>query len=160
MLWIQTSGGFETALHLFPQSPNTCASTNATPSPHQQFSSQCKIHANDICGHICYGQNKRVHSAGLGAFAVFTNLCASESKQTLRFHLSMAVAWKDTGLWALAWDHCTSFMRGKCLCKASYWNLATTQRAKNATRTIPPTLFLMVVHRGNNHKKPGSLSEW
>lgn len=54
VLWIQTGGGFETALHLFPQSPNTCAGTNATPSPHQQFSSQCKIHANDICGHVAH----------------------------------------------------------------------------------------------------------
>lgn len=49
---------------------------------------------------------------------------------------------------------------GKCLCKPFCWKVATSQKAKSAARTIPPTLFLMVVHRGNNRKKAGSLCEW
>lgn len=60
----------------------------------------------------------------------------------------------------LAGDQCTTCIRGKCLCKPFCWKVATTQKAKSAARTIPPTLFLMVVHRGNNRKKAGSLCEW
>lgn len=98
------------------------------------------------------------------AFVVFTDLinvvlCSwkQTSPQIPFKHGCGIVGHRPLGL---AWDHCTSFTTGKCLCKSFDWNLATRQRAKNAAWTIPPTLFLMVVHRGNNHKKPGSPSEW
>lgn len=70
------------------------------------------------------------------------------------------MGYADMCLTLLAGDNCTTCIRGKCLCKPFCWKVATTQKAKSATRTIPPTLFLMVVHRGNNRKKPGSLCEW
>lgn len=154
---------FETAVHLFPQSQNTCTYTGARdlscnmqliPADVSSIRSDVDVLLK-ISTFCRVSGHRRLHKPDKHGY-VFPQA----SKRALRFHLRLAVPLQDTRPLGLARDHCTSFVRGKCLCNPFCWNLATAQRAKNAARTIPSTPFLMVVHRGNNHKKPGFLSEW
>lgn len=132
----------------------------------QQFF-QSKIKANVFMSLICTGADS-LHIQALQSWR-FSVLYSPDKQGFVLLHQTrlqtpLKPVWgtQDKGCRerCLAGDRCVAFIRGKCLFNHSCWNLAATLRARNPARTIRATLLLMVVHRGNNHKKPGSLSEW